>query len=169
MRKTVHERVLRESETFTPEGIAITEKKHKARYILESCIGVSQDTPGMWKWLNWPVAVFFQPDMARVPEGGSRYFGIYHRTMDIDLPATSYICNAISCIEPFTGVVADNGDIIYSHYRHDFRRSPDKSVWVDGGRDYLRYDGKSEVIGLKIVQGFIYKFDELHKGVISDG
>ena len=35
-------------------------------------------------------------------------------------------------------VVAANGDVIYSRYRHDYRHSPDGSVWIDGGRDYTR-------------------------------
>jgi hypothetical protein len=37
-----------------------------------------------------------------------------------------------------TGVKADNGDVIYSRYRHDYRTSQDESVFIDGGRDYLK-------------------------------
>ncbi len=168
MRPTVHERATRKSEIFKPEGITHIEENYKARYVLESCIGTPAEEQGMWNWLNWPCAIFFQPDMGRVPKGGSQYFGIYHQMSKLTGERGGHICNAITCIEPFQGVVADNGDIIYSRYRHDHRWSPDESVWVDGGRDYLRYDGKSEVIGLKIVQGFLYKYDELHKG-ITDG
>jgi hypothetical protein len=37
-----------------------------------------------------------------------------------------------------TGIVADNGEVIYSRYRHDFVYSTDRSVFVDGGRDYVK-------------------------------
>lgn len=155
----VHLRVQRESELWRPDGIAMIEKNHRAIYVFESCIGKSTDKPGMWNWINQPVSIFYQPDPAMVPEGGSHYFGIYRQRRVENLPQEIMICNAISCAEPFTGVVADNGDIIYSRYRHDMRTSPDESVWIDGGRDYLRYDGKSKLIGLQMHREYLYEVD----------
>jgi hypothetical protein len=38
----------------------------------------------------------------------------------------------------FQGIIADNGDIIFSRSRHDYRVSDDESVWIDGGREYTR-------------------------------
>jgi hypothetical protein len=69
------------------------------------------------------------------PDSGSRYFGLYYHPLDGKL----YVCNAadVEDIE-ISAVQADNGDIIYSRHRHDFRRSDDSSVWIDGGRDYVR-------------------------------
>jgi hypothetical protein len=50
------------------------------------------------------------------------------------------ITNAISAFEhPMLGVVADDGEVIVSGYRHDYRRSKDGTVFIDGGRDYTRY------------------------------
>ena len=137
-----------ESEIFKPEGIQIIQDKRKAIYVCETCIAPSGN------WLNYPVAVFYQPDVSLVPEGGSQYFGMYVRTMEIGLPPKAYICNAISAVDtPIVGVVAEDGEIIYSHYRHDMRFSTDKSVWIDGGRDYTRYDGSATLIDLCIHEG----------------
>jgi hypothetical protein len=68
------------------------------------------------------------------PDSKSRYFGVY-----LDEQNRVMITNAQSAVdEEITGVVADDGEIIYSRYRHDFRQSADGSVFVDGGRDYIR-------------------------------
>lgn len=154
----LHDRVLRESETFRPDGIALIESNHRAIYVFESCIGKVTDKVGVWNWVNQPVAIFYQPDPALVPENGSHHFGIYRqRTLD-GLPAQVMICNAISCAEPFTGIVADNGDIIYSRYRHDMRTSPDGSVWIDGGRDYTRHDPtKGKLITMQMHREYLYE------------
>jgi len=61
------------------------------------------------------------------------------------------ISNAISAVEePFFGILAENGDIIYSRHRHDFRESDDKTVFMDGGRDHMRHDLIHEVVKLKV-------------------
>lgn len=141
-------------ELFTIGGLLIIEEKYQAKYVCETCIGVSAKEPGMWNWKNWPVAVFYQPDLALVPEDGSQYFGMYFKRHLPDSPLTAYICNASSAAQTnIVGILADDGEVIYSHYRHDFRTSKDKSVWIDGGRDYTRYDGKSTLIDLRIKEG----------------
>ena len=67
-------------------------------------------------------------------------------------PSKLMICNAISAVEhPIWGVVAENGDVIYSRFRHDYRWSPDKSVMIDGGRDYTRW-GASNEYGMDAVE-----------------
>lgn len=69
------------------------------------------------------------------PDSNSKYFGLYHHPIS----GTLYICNAASIEDlDIQGVVADNGDIIYSRSRHDYHTSADGSVWIDGGRDYTR-------------------------------
>jgi len=58
----------------------------------------------------------------------------------------------IATKETFSGVMAKNGDVIYSRYRHDYRTSDDGSVFVDGGRDYFRsgvYD-KEQYVSLRV-------------------
>lgn len=37
--------------------------------------------------------------------------------------------------------VKSTNEILYSRSRHDFRESSDKSVFIDGGRDYSRIGG----------------------------
>lgn len=55
------------------------------------------------------------------------------------LDGQAMITNAESAFsEPITGVVAKDGEIIFSRFRHDYQESTDGSVFVDGGRDYLR-------------------------------
>ncbi len=139
-----------ESEIFKPSGIDLIMARRKAIYVCETCIAPSGN------WLNYPVAVFYQPDVSLVPEGGSQYFGMYFKALDLALPPIGYICNAISATKkPIVGVVADNGEIIYSRYRHDMRFSSDKSVWIDGGRDYTRYNGSATLVDLSIHEGVL--------------
>jgi hypothetical protein len=62
------------------------------------------------------------------------------------------ISDGISATETFVGIVAENGDIIYSRFRHDYRTSEDKSVSIDGGREYTRavYDKLRPTVQLQI-------------------
>jgi hypothetical protein len=54
------------------------------------------------------------------------------------------ITNAMSAFEhPILGAVADDGEIVVSGYRHDYRRSKDGTVFIDGGRDYTKYGRNS--------------------------
>jgi hypothetical protein len=54
--------------------------------------------------------------------------------------------------EPFFGALADNGEVIYSRHRNDFRESEDKTVFVDGGRAHFRHDFEHELVKLKVVK-----------------
>lgn len=140
-------RVLVEPDNWTRNQIVAIEGHYDADFVCETCIRGKND-----QWVNMPLLVFYQDEDFRIPPGGSPYFGIYERFDHTTGKAEGlYICNAISAVEDFTGVVADNGDVVYSRYRHDFRRSPDESVWIDGGRDYLRYNGRGELVTLRIV------------------
>jgi hypothetical protein len=90
-----------------------------------------------------------------VPEGGSQWFGLFFRQdfYGEDAPPTLCIVNAISAVEQdIDGIVAENGDVIYSQYRHDYRWSPDQSVMIDGGRDYTRNNGGGPIITLRIIE-----------------
>ena len=115
--------------------IALMEERFNAKYVFESCIGRDGN------WLNFPVAIFY----TAIPHPeGSNYFGLFWKEafMDGDTPHIA-ICNGINATQgEFTGVRADDGEIIYSRYRHDFRTSKDGSASVDGGRDYFRAVGK---------------------------
>lgn len=128
--------IITKSELFTPVGIAKAEENYNALFVCDTCLKAQGGG-----WINQAVAVFWNKDPANIPDGGSAYFGLYHRYEPPDFKKSSLmITNAISAAENgITGVMAENGDVIYSRYRHDYRGSPDGSVWIDGGRDYTRY------------------------------
>jgi hypothetical protein len=65
-------------------------------------------------------------------------------------PIVPFIINGLTAIEPFQAVVANNGEVVWSRYRHDYRKSQDGSVWIDGGRDYLRWIGAGEVVNVRV-------------------
>lgn len=116
---------------FTDQQIKEVEKYYNAKYMFDTCLRLKSGG-----WSNFPVAVFYT-EIAH-PEG-SNYFGLY-KSMDGHLRITDAM-SAVS--EPFEAIEADNGDIIYSSYRHDYRVSSDGSISVDGGRDYTMWGGKS--------------------------
>ena len=63
-------------------------------------------------------------------------------------------------MEPLiSAAVADDGEIIYSKYRHDYNVSKDKSVFIDGGRDYTR-GGVGKYITLKVIDGEFYQLED---------
>ena len=152
-------KILIESELFSPESVAKIEENYNALYVCETCLR-GRGGPlgqGLAGWINQSVAVFWNKDPANIPAGGSAYFGLYHRYEPPDFKkGTLMITNAISAVETdITGIKAVNGDIIYSRYRHDYRGSPDGSVWIDGGRDYVRSGNFGNLVNLRIVDGVL--------------
>jgi len=111
--------------SFTWEQIKEIEQKKNARYLLET------------EYKGVQCAVFYGSTVH--PISNSKYFAIFW-TKDQENWANVPAVMRGDWIEDmeFAGVVADNGDVIYSRYRHDFRESDDGSVWIDGGRDYTR-------------------------------
>lgn len=69
------------------------------------------------------------------PDSNSRYFALYRTPYTNELMITN---GAFVEEQEFSGIIADNGDIIFSRSRHDYRVSDDESVWIDGGREYTR-------------------------------
>lgn len=115
------------------------EKQKNARFVCEVCCRTKSG-----EWAEEPIAVFYQ-EVPPNPEY-SHYFGLFIRGDSL------YITGGQSAVnDPLIGIVADNGDVIYSAYRHDFRTSPDKSVWIDGGRDYVRTGGE-KTVQIKIIE-----------------
>jgi hypothetical protein len=51
------------------------------------------------------------------------------------------------------GIESDSGEIIYSRFQHDYRESYDKSVFIDGGREYSRYSANGKLHKFKIENG----------------
>lgn len=125
--------ILNEPIIFTQENIDKICELRKAQYVCDTTLKNGADCSVFYGETAHPVS-------------NSRYFGLYRD------PARDmfYICNGESVEDyEFDAVVADNGDIIYSRHRHDYRYSPDGSVWIDGGRSYTRsglYDASRRVL-----------------------
>jgi hypothetical protein len=129
--------ILTECSFLSNEQIAKVEQRHRAKYVFESQLKLKSD-----KWSDFSAAVFYVEEPH--PEG-SNWFGIW------EMDGRFMISNAISAVEePFFGVVAENGDIIYSRHPGDFRESDDKTVFIDGGRNHGRHDLIHEVVKLKV-------------------
>jgi len=113
---------------FSKNGLKMVQEHYGGTYVGYFC---TKRRDGSWN--DTPVDVFYQPN-PDVSKGHSHYFGVFRRDVGV------YITNAISVTEqPMLGVVANDGEVVVSRYRHDYRRSNDGSVFIDGGRDYTKY------------------------------
>lgn len=116
--------VLNNPEIITGIDIKKVEEHYNARYVCETTLKTKDG------WRYQPSLIFYSETPH--PEG-SNYFALSYQDGDL------LISNGISATEePIVGIRATNGDIIYSRYRHDYRLSPDHSVFIDGGREYTR-------------------------------
>lgn len=129
-----------------PFNIKNVEKKYNAKWVGQFPLktsggGWSSDVAGN---------VFFQevPPVA----GYSQYFAL------IIQHGTAMITTGKDAVEgTIVGVVADDGEIIYSRYRHDYRVSKDGTVIIDGGRDYTKTNRPDKLINMKIHEGVFYQ------------
>ncbi len=117
---------------FNEAAIPLIEERYNAKFVCETCIK-NRDY-----WRNEPSMIFYSEK--KHPEG-SNYFAVS------ELNGKIVISDGISATEPFVGVVADNDEIVYSRFRHDYRTSSDKSVSIDGGRDYIKLSGGESIFG----------------------
>lgn len=133
----------RDNSIFNIEKV---EKQYDAHYVGQFCL---KDKFG--GWANSLADVFWQ----KTPpiEGYSNYFALFQRGSEI------YITSGASAVEGVIfGIRADDGEIIYSRYRHDYRSSKDGSVFIDGGRDYVRASS-NKYLQLKVVDGEFYELE----------
>lgn len=128
-------KLLNEPVLFSHENVKKIEEMKEAKYVCDS------------EYKDIHVAVFYGKEPH--PVSNSRYFALYFTPFDNQLMITdgSFIEN-----QDFIGIVAANGDVIYSRYKHDFRYSPDNSVFVDGGRSYTR-SNSTNTVSLKVKDG----------------
>ena len=127
-----------ESALFTDEHIDAICKKYDARYIMDT----ERDSVHC--------AIFYS--RLPHPDSGSRYFAMYITpwTQELIITDGSWIED-----EEIVGIIADDGEIIYSRYRHDYRISTDESVFIDGGREYTRMPlvGPERMVRLTVFKG----------------
>jgi len=127
-------KILTEPAFLTGIDLAAVEEKYNARYVCETTL------KNRYGWRYEPSLIFWTPTPH--PEG-SNYFAL--STQD----GTCFISNGISATaDPIVGIRANNGDVIYSRYRHDYRTSADGSVFIDGGREYFRCADPSRLVEL---------------------
>lgn len=124
---------------FTAKGIETIEQKKNAKYVGDFCI---KDRNG--NWAEDPVSIFWQETPP--VEGYSHYFGIFFRDSAMYITSGQDAADVV-----MDGVIANDGEILYSRYRHDYRVSKDGSAMIDGGRDYTRCQIPCRPILLKII------------------
>lgn len=129
--------------TELPIDVSIVEEKYNAKYVGDFCI---KDQNGNYSLDDF--AIFWQETPPI--EGYSNYFAVFIRN------GRPYITDGSTAVEkPITAVIANDGEIVYSRNRWDCRHSKDGSVFIDGGRDYVRTDGRNfctlEIIGPDIL------------------
>jgi hypothetical protein len=113
--------ILNEPVLFSTEQIEKIESLRKAKYVCTT------EHEGLC------VEVFYGDETH--PASGSRYFGLYKAGRTGELMITN---GAFVEDQKISGIVAENGEIVFSRYRHDYRMSTDGTVFIDGGRSYTR-------------------------------
>jgi hypothetical protein len=101
-------------------------------------------------WNEQPVDVFYNanPDTSK---GHSHYFGLFLNNNSL------MITNAESAFsQPIVGVECEDGEVLVSRYRHDYVMKGDR--FIDGGRDYYRYNPNFELINVTVKDG-LFEFD----------
>lgn len=104
-------------------------------------------------WSSIPVAVFYTPK----PREGytNHYFGVYKSQVRHDMP-TWMICDATSVATHLWHGLEMKGEVIFSRWRHDFRCFSFGGPYVDGGADYTRVVGLTNLaknVSLRLVDG----------------
>jgi len=117
--------LINESILFSKENIERIEQVKNAKYVCDT------------EHNDKHVAIFYG-DTAH-PDSGSRYFALYYSD-GLMISSGAFIEE-----QEIVGVMADNGDVIYSRFRHDYHTSPDGSVFIDGGRAYSRTNTQNQV------------------------
>lgn len=135
-------KLVNESSLFSKENIEKIETVRNAKYVCDT------------EHKDIHVSVFYGETAH--PISGSRYFALYY--------ADTLMITDGSFIESqeIPGVVADNGDVIFSRYRHDYHTSPDGSVFADGGRAYLRTNaGPDRQVTLLVRDGVLRIMEDI--------
>ncbi|HET8686332.1 MAG TPA: hypothetical protein VFM18_06670 [Methanosarcina sp.] len=126
-------------ETELPINVKMIEEKYNATYVGDFCVKTHS---GVYD--TQEAAIFWQETPP--VEGYSNYFAIVIRN------GQPFITDGYGAVEnSIVGAIANDGEIIYSRHRWDCRHSKDGSIFIDGGRDYVRTNARNfctlEVIG----------------------
>lgn len=129
---------------FSEEMIKNFEEKYNVKYVGAFCIKNGEE------WRKSPSAIFYQenPD---VKKGHSNYIALSYKYITEEDIGWFISDGSSAFSEPIVGVVANDGQVIYSAFRHDYEASDDGSVIIDGGRDYTRHTSDAELVELEVV------------------
>lgn len=153
MKKLSGEKILKEGDfhinygkNMIPINIKKVEERYNAKYVGNFPLKTVSDN-----WSEEPAAIFYQENPPEIAK--SNYFALFLTPYGEHLLITDGL-TAVS--GTFDAVVSDEKEVLYSRYRHDFRLSKDKTVAIDGGRDYTKTSfGVGEephIIKLKVVK-----------------
>jgi hypothetical protein len=143
-------RILTDCSFLSEKQIEKIAEKYNAKYVFESQLKLRGGN-----WSDFSAGVFY----TEIPHPeGSHWFGIWCNDEKY------MISNAISAAEePFLGIVADSGDVIYSRHRRDNRESDDKSAFIAGGRDRASYDMEHHLVKLIVFKDKVVVFPKENK------
>lgn len=112
---------------FPMIDVAKVEETKKAKFVCELAIR------GKFGWTDSPAQIYYQENP---PNGYSNYFGLVYQNGEL------YIVSGASVVGiPIEAIQTPTGEIIWSRFRHDYRKAESADIFVDGGLDYLRYGG----------------------------
>lgn len=124
-------------ETELPIKINVIEEHYNAKYVGDFCVKDRNDN-----FVPETVAIFWQETP---PEGYNEYFAIFVRNGKVMITDGSTAFD-----KPIIAAIANDGEIVYSRDRWDMRHSKDGSVFIDGGRDYVKTNA-SKFCELKVI------------------
>jgi len=119
-------------------------KKYNASYLGIFCLKTYE---GAWSESICGVYYVDNPDTSK---GHTNYFAISFLGV---LDVRAFISKGDSAFEDgLTGIVSEEGEVLISKYRHDYRKfKRDGDVFIDGGRDYTR--SNTTTIDISVVDG----------------
>lgn len=142
---------INKGEVVTGLDVEKAEKHYGAHYVADLCVKLPSGN-----WCDEPCSIFWveKPSQPQF----SNYFGLYIRDGQV------MITDGLSAVGGviFRGAKAASGEIIFSRFRHDFRKSADETAMADGGREYYRGFGPKPVF-LKVIgpEFFVASLDDL--------
>jgi len=145
---------------FTPKQIEKIEKGKNAKFVC--------DTEWTDTFTEIPVCLSIFYGRTPHPASKSKYMAFWW--MPVPHAESSLMIRDGTFVkeQDFTGVIADDGvEVIYSRHRHDYTTSKDGSVFIDGGRAYVKSNtlAPERFVTMKVIKGKL-QIVEKEDGVI---
>ena len=118
-------KTIKDGYLLQPKSIQLICDEYRASYV------------GPFDLLNGTVEeVFYQPN-PDVSKGHQEYFSFFKK--DFSKLSSFYVRGAASIASAvFIGIVSAENEVVISRHRHEYRESQDRTIFIDGGRDYIR-------------------------------